>query len=262
MLARTTALVLVSALGATALSLQEIADGFEEAAPGALPGSPWKDVVERVAGASVPTPTARVIETEDAHGRPTRAIRIHDAIGTSQGLYADIPAGRGGTLSVDVRIEQFCDAQGPKRWPIAVGFTCDATDADLNSDPHVVVYPYHDRRWYLFVRPRDTSQVRIVPIEAPPLELDRWYTVLIEGDFETGAFRAEIADAREGEPLGSVRFEAPDWDTDANRFDAIAFYDGEYGTTGGTKGGSASFDNVSYAPVEAKAAEPSAEKEK
>lgn len=232
----------------TATNANTITDDFENAAPGQLPGGVWKDVIDRVAGANTPAPTATTIETIDAHGNQTLAVQTIPAVGTSQGIYAEINAAPKHAMTVDVRIDQFSNAPTVTRWPIAVGYTYDATNADINEDPHAVIYPYHDGRWYLFIKPTtgDGNGINLL-IPTPLLELDRWYTVSLDADVSAGTFDAAILDAVTGETIGSRSTTVQNWDPAQNQYDAIAFYDGEVGATTGTPG-RATIDNVNYIP--------------
>lgn len=224
-----------------------LVDDFEDDAVGTLPGAPWRDVAELVADGTLAPPTAVVVTTSGPGGFATRAVRTIDHVGTSQGIHAPIAPGDRHALSVAVRIDDFGDAVGPTVWPLAAGFTFDASANDLNADPHAVIYAYRDRRWYLFVKPRVGSAPGVnAVIPAPLLDVGGWYRLELDADTSTGTFTGRVRDAVTGALLGARTVEVPDWDPEQNVYDAIAFYDGEYDVAGGRHGGVATIDDVAY----------------
>ena len=229
---------------------QGLDESFESVLVGEQPGAPWSDVVSRIDDPSIVSPTAVVIATEDPDGESTQALQLTDAIGTSQGLLAPVGDGNRHQVGANVRVDQFSDATGDAVWPIAVGFTQDDEASDLNDDPHAVVLVAADGTWHLQIKNGPVgANVLDAPIPAPALEEGQWYRVMLEVDGDQGSFHAIVSDPSTDDVLGEHTVFVPGWDLEFGRYDAVAFYDGEYGAADGTQGGQASIDDVLYEPT-------------
>ncbi|MEM7157666.1 MAG: hypothetical protein AAF799_32800 [Myxococcota bacterium] len=229
---------------------QGLDESFESVLIGEQPGEPWSDVVSRIDDPSVVSPTAVVIATDDPDGESTQALQLTDAIGTSQGLLAPISDGNRHQVAANVRIDQFSDATTGTTWPIAVGFTQDDDTGDLNDDPHAVVMVAADGTWHLQIKNGSVgANVLDAAIPAAAVEEGRWYRVMLEVDADQGSFHALVFDPTTDESLGEHTVFVPGWDIDFGRYDALAFYDGEYDTEDSTQGGQASIDDVLYEPT-------------
>lgn len=245
-------LLCVSVLLAHTAFAQPLSDDFESYAPGGLPGAPWQDITARIDSPTVPSPTAFVFDTTGPDGLSTRAVQIVDAIGTSSGILTEIEPTTSHTLRMDVRIDQFSDAQGA--WPGGIGLLQDEGAADFNGDPQAVIYAWQDRRWHLFVKngPAGTQTGFDVFITgAPRINPGTWYTLQLDADTTTGVFNASVFDAASGALLGSHTLNFPGWNPDFGNFDALAAFDGEGNAAGGTLGGVSTYDNMSYLPAPA-----------
>lgn len=219
------------------------ADDFESYDPGPVPAGEWRDVADRIDDPSGGAPTARVVETTDAHGKPTKAVAITNAIGTSSGIYRAIDPADHYSVTVDVRIDGLSDAEGHGVWPVAIGFAQSGDNGDINADPHAVVYAWGDRRFYLFVRQEHKPGANI-GLPGDKFEFGTWYTVSLEIDATSGVMSVSIVETASGDPLASKEVQLKGWDREFARYDAVAFYDGEYNSTNGTFGGQATIDNV------------------
>ncbi len=225
-----------------------IDEGFEDVLVGEQPGTPWFDVADRIATPTVIAPTASVIDTVDAEGAETRALHLHDAVGTSQGLIARILPSTRHHVAASVRVEQFSDAVGGTTWPVAVGLSQPGSAADINDDPHAAVRVDGDGTWHLLVHNGQDGMVgfdQVLPF--PRVEVDRWYRVMLEVDVTQGAFRAQLSDPTTSDVLGEHVLLVPAWFDLVADYDSITLHDGEYGTMGATQGGMASVDDVEYA---------------
>lgn len=222
-----------------------IGEGFEEVLVGELPGDPWLDVATRIAAPTVPSPTAMVVETEGAAGGTTRALQLSDAIGTSQGILTGIETSSRHRLAATVRVDQLTDATDGYAWPIAVALLQQDDADDLNDDPHVAVVA-EAGGWHLRIVD-GAGAVRDSVVPTPAIELGRWYRVTLEVDVEGGEFRATISDPGGG-LLGEHAVLPIGWDEADGQYDAIGFFDGEYGVVGGTQGGRATVDDIEYEP--------------
>lgn len=239
--------VVVVGLGTGRAWAQPLSDGFESYPAGDLPGGRWRDIWERLDEPTVPPPTAVVIETTGADGTATRAVRNVDALGTSTGVYAAVEPTKNHSLTLDVRVDQFSDAQ--VSWPIAVGYLQDLGASDFNNDPQAVVYTWKDRKWHLFVK--NNSQVPggiDVRIPAGAVVEGAWYRVRLDADTETGAFYAAVFDGATGDLLGQRTLQVNNWRPEFGIYDAIAAFDGDVDFDSATKAGFATIDNVVYVP--------------
>ena len=135
-----------------------IAEDFESAPPGAIPGAPWIDVTTRYDDPMAPDPSTIVVETTDVHGNPTRAAQTVAALYSASGLLLPFPeTPREMVVEATVRIDQFNDSAGIT-WPLAMGFTQDNQSGNVNGDAHVVLYvSTFDYRWRVFMRNGDTA---------------------------------------------------------------------------------------------------------
>lgn len=224
-------------------------ENFESYELGQSPGGGWQSTNARIDNPTTPSPNAVVIDTIGADGRPTQAIQVVDAIGTSSGIVRDVKPVDFQQFQMDVRIDQFSNASGS--WPGGIGFLKDEGADDFNRDPQAVLYAWEDRRWHLFIKNSDSSQdeaVDIVIPGLPPIELGRWYTLYLDANSETGRFTAAVYDGATRQLLNGVILDYPDWNPEFGRFDAVAAFDGEDANSSGTLGGVSTYDNAYYIP--------------
>lgn len=238
-------LVLGACLAPAAHATDSLVTDFETDAPGALPGTPWRDVVELVGKPNVPSPTAVVIDTLDPWGEPTRAVQTVESVGTSQGIWFPADLGPNPDLRVRVRIDQFGSAD-QVTWPMAVGFTANVSEGDLNNEPQAVVYAYNDARWYIFILPGGGLPAVNGMFQAPPIELGQWYRIRLQADLATGAFTVRIRNAQNNAFLGGGTVTVPGWDPQLSPYDGVAFFDGDYESTG--PGSMATIDDIIFNP--------------
>lgn len=228
---------------------ESFGESFEDVLVGGQPGAPWLDIVERIDDPSVPSPTAAVIDTIGADGEPTQALQLQDAIGTSQGIFAEIDPAAHHHVTANIRIDQYTDAVDGMSWPIAVGLAQSGVGGDPSDDPHALVSVLTDGSWHLRILNGPSGDPELdMTLLFPEVQLDRWYQVSLEAETATGSFRVELSDPATGELLGEQVALAPVWDGGYATYDAIAFFDGEYGVRGGTQGGQASVDDIEYEP--------------
>lgn len=231
---------------------QPLVDDFESYSLGDLPGAPWQDITSRLDSPTVPSPTAFVLDTTGPDGLPTKAVQIVDAIGTSSGIVSEIQPATTHSLRMDVRIDQFSDAQGA--WPGGIGLLQDEGAADFNGDPQAVIYAWQDQRWHMFVKngPAGTQTgIDVVISGVPRITLGSWYSLQLDADTTSGVFNASVFDAASGTLLGSRTLSFPGWNPAFGEFDALAAFDGEGNAAGGTHGGVSTYDNLSYIPAPA-----------
>jgi hypothetical protein len=225
-------------------------ESFDSYAPGGVPGGIWTDTSPRIDNPTVPSPNAIVIETIGANGFPTRAVQVVDAIGTSSGIIREVSPTTFQQLQMEVRIDQFSDANGA--WPGGIGFLQDVGASDLNLGPQAVLYAWQDRRWHLFVKNAGVGSNEAIDILIPGLpaiEPGRWYVLYLDANTITGRFTAAVYDDATQQLINGVIFDFPNWDPAFGRFDAIAAFDGEPPTAVGTRGGVSTYDNVYYIPT-------------
>ncbi len=226
-------------------------ESFEDVLVGEQPGAPWLDIVDRIDDPSVPSPTAAVIDTVGADGEPTRALQFQDAIGTSQGIFAEVDPADHHRVTANIRVDQYTDAADGMAWPIAVGLAQSGMGGDPSDDPHALVTVLADGSWHLrILNGRSDAPELDMTLLFPEVELDRWYQVSLEAETATGSFHVELHDPATGDLLGEQVALAPVWDDNYAAYDAIAFFDGEYGVRGGTQGGQATVDDIAYEPTQ------------
>jgi len=208
-------------------------ESFEDVLVGGQPGAPWLDIAERIDDPTVPSPTATVIDTIGADGEPTQALQLQDAIGTSQGIFAEIDPAAHHRVTANIRVDQYTDAVDGVSWPIALGLAQSGTGGDPSDDPHALVSVHADGSWHLRILNGRAGDPELdMTLLFPEVELDRWYEVSLEAETATGSFRVELSDPATGELLGEQVALAPVWDVGYAAYDAIAFFDGEYGVRG------------------------------
>lgn len=226
-------------------------ESFESYQLGAVPGGGWTDTNARIDDPRTPSPNAVVIDTIGANGQATKAVQIVDSIGTSSGIIREVAPTHFQQLQMDVRIDQFSDAN--RTWPGGIGLIKDMGADDLNKDPQAVLYAWEDRQWHFFVKNGDADTpgqaIDFVIPGLAPIELGRWYTLYVDADSNTGRFTAAVYDGATQQLLNGVIFDFPDWDPTFGHFDAITAFDGESPTAVGTQGGVSTYDNVYYIPA-------------
>ncbi|MEO0630503.1 MAG: hypothetical protein AAFY46_07210 [Planctomycetota bacterium] len=225
-------------------------DGFESYQVGSLPSGPWADATSRIDAPTVPSPSATVIGTTDAFGNPTQALQTVDAIGTSSGVLAEFAPVRASRVTADVRIDQFTDVRRGATWSAAVGFLQDTGTDDFNTGPQAVVYAAIGAPTYRVFVLNDGNSFDF-EIPGASIVLDSWVTIDIAMDAVTGSVDASVIDPVSGTVLGSVARTFANWSTADAQYDAVAFFDGEYNTVGGTQGGQATLDNFVHTVVPA-----------
>ena len=225
-------------------------DDFESYQAGSLPDGPWSDVTSRIDAPTVPSPSATVIDTTDAFGNPTRALQTVDAIGTSSGVLAEFAPVAASRLSVDVRIDQFTNVRSGATWSIAVGYLQDSAVDDLNLGPQAVVYAAIGAPTYrVFVFNDGIAYDFAIP--GATITLGSWVNIDLAIDSAIGSLEASVIDPVSGQVLGAVERTFDVWSPSDAEFDAIALFDGVYRTSGGTRGGQATLDNVVHTVIPA-----------
>lgn len=226
----------------------QFVDDFESYAVGGSPGGVWVDASTRIDAPTVPAPSATIIETTDAFGNATRALQTVDAIGTSSGSLAQIDASLGGTMSMNLRIDQFTDVTRGATWSAAVGFLQDTGVADFNTGPQAVVYAgVGTPTFRVFVN--NNGRFTDFAISGALVELDTWFNIELSIDSELGTVGARVVDIATGDVTGETTRAIAGWSSADARYDALAFFDGEYQTVGGTQGGLATIDGVSFVAI-------------
>ena len=227
-------------------------DDFESYAIGRLPGTPWADVSTRIDNPTNPSPTTRVITTTDAFGAQTQAVQTIDSIGTSQGILTEIPTRSELSLNLDFRLDQFVNNTSGSTWTAAMGFIQDGPANDLNQNPHAVVYASAFSPNFRGYIDNSGRQFDFALTSSAPMRLDTWYSLSFSMDTEAGFIDVAVTDIATGLVEASVAGFLPgSFDSAFAQYDAVAFFDGEYGGNGLTRGGIATFDNVSVTAVPA-----------
>lgn len=228
-------------------------DGFESYQVGTLPGGPWADATSRIDAPTVPAPSALLIDTTDAFGNPTRALQTVDAIGTSSGVLAEFAPVNASRVTADVRIDQFTNVRRGATWSAAVGFVQDTPGVeDFNFGPQAVVYAAVGTPTYRVFVSNDGNSFDF-EIPGAVVALDAWVTIDISIDAAAGSVEASVSDPVSGAVLGEVARTFDMWSAAEAQYDAVALFDGEYNTVGGTQGGLATFDNVVHTVIPAPA---------
>jgi len=227
-------------------------DDFESDAAGGLPGAPWSDVSTRIDNPTNPSPTARVVTTTDAFGTQTQAVQTTDSIGTSQGILTAIPTLSELSLNLDFRLDQFVNNTSGSTWTAAMGFIQDGPADDLNQNPHAVVYASAFSPIFRVYIDNGGQRFDFALNSTGPMRLDTWYSLSFAMDTDTGFIDVSVTDIATGLVEASISGSLPSsFDSAFAQYDAVAFFDGEYGGSGLTQGGIATFDNVSIVAVPA-----------
>ncbi|MEM1183370.1 MAG: hypothetical protein AAGI53_00010 [Planctomycetota bacterium] len=227
-------------------------DDFESYATGGLPGAPWADVITRIDNPTIASPTATVVNTTDAFGAQTQAIRTREEIGTSQGILTAIPTFSELSLSVDVRLDQFVDNTSGSTWTAAMGFIQDGPADDFNQNPQAVVYASALAPTFRIYIDNGGQVFDFALTSTGPTRLDTWYNLSFVMDTSTGFLDVKVTDIATGQVEGSViGFLPSSFDSAFAQYDAVAFFDGEYGSTTFNQSGIATFDNVAITAVPA-----------
>lgn len=236
--------------GGVAAQTVLLEDSFEGYGLGGLPGGPWSDTTSRIAAPTVASPTATIIDTTDAFGNPTRAVQTVDAIGTSSGILSDFSPVNASRVTADVRIDQFTDVRRGATWSAAVGFLQDTGTDDFNTGPQAVVYaPIGAPEYRVFVL--NDGNFFDFAIPGADIVLDSWVTIDIAMNAAAGSVQASVSDPVTGRVLGDVTRTFDTWSPADAQYDAVAFFDGEYNTVGGTQGGQATLDNFAHTVIPA-----------
>jgi hypothetical protein len=231
---------------------------FEGDAVGSFPAG-WSDAARVDPASTAPNPSAVVVSTTDAFGRPTKALAPVAAIAPSKGIYRAISAANFYATSADVRIERFSDFDpnpdlaacgcppGTKSaldYPMQIGFSELQGTTDLSHTPTVALLASaRTRGWVLFAA---TENVVAAIDLGVPATLGTWYGLQLDLNAATGSVRSRITDVAAGAILlDSTTSLLPfgPWDpaTDG-KFDVEGFFGGE--VTARTTPAVAEVDNI------------------
>jgi hypothetical protein len=230
-----------------------VSDDFESYAVGGLPGGDWQDFSDWVANPTIPSPSATVVQTTDAHGNQTRAVQIDgDGIGTSGGIGALVEHSRVQRFEADIRIDQRGDGSYPN-WTYAAGFFQVTDQTDPIRMPQALVYSLNNSNEFrLYIHNADGNGGRTRDIAfGVDYELDTWYRIALEVDTDNGQFSTTIINLESGEQIVDRSITVRNWDSNFGQYNMISLNDGEYGPDIGSIGNITSIDNVSYVPAPA-----------
>tara|TARA_R110002072_G_scaffold150953_1_gene299733 strand:- start:76754 stop:77560 length:807 start_codon:yes stop_codon:yes gene_type:complete len=227
-----------------------ISDDFESYVLGGLPGGVWQDATSFIDEPTHTGDSVSVIQTTDAFGNLTNAVQINDHIGTSGGIMGRVEHTSVQRFEIDVRLDQPGNGSSPN-WMSAVGFFQETDQTDFNWSPQAMVYASNNGRFRLFVQNADgrNSASRDFGMGLGSWSLDTWYRVSLEVDTENGIFDASVVEIATGEELSSTHRVYSGWNSEFGQYDLVSANDGEYGSTPGTRGNMATFDNTSYTPA-------------
>jgi hypothetical protein len=234
----------------TGVCSADVSDDFERYELGLFPGGSWQDASDFVTKSTIPSPTASMIATTDASGSATRAVQIHDALGTSGGIITRVEHQRVQRFEADLRFDQASDGRYPN-WIAAAGFFQGTDEPDLISMPQAVIYSLNtDRKFRLYVHNADGNGGRTLDVVLGDneWEMGSWYRVMLEVDTQTGEFASTVIDLSSGEEIIRSENALNNWESAFGHYDLISINDGEYGSQLGTVGNIATIDNVSYTP--------------
>lgn len=216
------------------------AETFEGDAVGSFPAG-WHDVALVDPGSPAPKPSAVVVSTTDAFGRPTKALAPVAAIAPSQGIYRAISPSTFYSTRADVRIDRFSDFD-PNADPTACGCP-PGSEIDLAVQvgfmhsapppfhlfPQVGVYPgARSKDWRLFVGTANAVTDQDLGL---PVTLGKWYGVQFDVDAVAATAHSHITDLATGATLldtvTSLSALGP-WNPAVDGiFDLESFWDGE-----------------------------------
>ena len=243
--------VVVGALLCSAgVACAEIVDDFESYSLGGTPGGIWQDATAYIDSPTHMGNSVSVIDTTDALGNATRAVRIDDHIGTSGGLISDVGYAATQRFEIDVRLDQRGNGSAPN-WMSAVGFFQDTDQSDFNWSPQAVVYASGNGRFRLFVQNADGQggASRDFGLSGGVWSMDTWYRISLEADTINGIFDVLITDLETGSVIADVSRTYAGWNSAFGQFDLISVNDGEYGNNPGTIGNVSTYDNARYVPA-------------
>lgn len=243
---------LVSAI-VPSVSAGSLTDGFESYGLSSFPSGPWLEVASRIDNPTTPIPSAQIIDTTNAQGQATQAVQLVDAVGTSQGLLAEIERASRHVLEVDVRVDSYATSNGAT-WTGAAGFFAETEREDLNFGPQVAIYASgNSQRWRVFLQNGDAGSPAfdfgIGSNRGIAADVNRWYRLRLEVETETGMTIASVLDGATRDVLGSRTFNPTSWDGARSDWDSVVLFDGEYNSSGIGNGGVATYDNVFYTPA-------------
>jgi|GEM_PF-2379664 len=239
--------VLGSAIFASTLCAQPITDDFDLYPVGEFPASAWGDIGDRSDTSTSEIPTMRIIETTDPAGQPTRALQTLREPGTN-GIFSDIEPADIHRLSMDVRIDGFPFPNSG--WPAGLGFVQYSGKGDVNNNPQAILYSWTDGYWRLFVAPGGGRPAIDQLLFGPRFTLNKWYTISLEADTQSGRFEARVSDAQTGELINALIHNYDhdnDWDPVGDQYNSIVFFDGD--TEESSPFGQATIDRLEYTPI-------------
>jgi hypothetical protein len=241
------ACVLGLAIVTSTLHAQTITDTFETHQVGSFPGGDWQDIEDRTVGSPAVSPTMLVIETTDAHGKPTHAVQTNQEPGTN-GFYLNVPTTvTKHHVTMDVRVDSMHSANAG--WPVSVGYSRYLGQDDVNANPQGLIYVWTGRVWNLFITPGGGRPAVDLRLNGPQLVVGRWYTVSLEVDVETGQFIAQVFDGETGDLRNSLTYTYPQWNSAIDSYNSITVFDG--GNTASPLQGQSTIDNVVYTSIPA-----------
>ena len=223
-------------------------DDFESYALGTFPAPTWTDpgLIDPTPP-NPPDPSAIVIETVDAHGSPTKALSIIEAIADTQGLHRTVEPTSRVRMTSDVRIDQWCDipTTATDDWAIwfEFGLLIPGVDPCCHDENMGVYASSLEKGWRMWWNDSQLGPFIDISLEQP-ITLGVWYTVQVEYDAVTGWTHTLISDAASGAVLVD-RVDLPEtWLHGGADFDFVALVDGELGGAC-TIGHETVLDNVS-----------------
>jgi hypothetical protein len=234
------ACVLGTAIAASLVHAQPIADDFESSPVGAFPDLLWEDMLLRAVN-TASDPTMTVIETTGPDGEPTRALQSARAHGTN-GFFADVEEAAIHELTMDVRVDAIPTPN--TGWPVGLGFVRYSGAGDINANPQIVLYSWTTRHWNFFIAPMEGRPALDLRMTGPRYTVGRWYTAWVRLESQTGQIDAEIRDPQTGEVLNSISHQYDGWDPQVDQFSSVVFFDGDQMTTPAQS--QATVDNIVY----------------
>lgn len=248
--ARSIVLSTVCLLACTAAaSAQSIgSDDFEGGIIGSLPLCPWLDagLIDPTLP-NPPSPSAVILATAGAGGRPTQSLHIVDSIAPSQGIYALVPVSSVYSVGADVRIERFSNnsRSATQDWPMQIGVGKLDGATDLAYTPQVGIYAASlTQGWRLYAVGAGYVATADVDLRIPA-ELDVWYRVQVDLTAATGEVRSRIWNLDTKTLLTDRVDVIPGWSPSDGIFDRLMVIDGET-TPETTIANLATVDNVTF----------------
>jgi len=217
--------VLLSAIPARAV----IMDDFESYAPGTFPSPLWSDVgLVQPDPPLPPIPSAYVISTTDAFGRPTQALSTVSQVASVKGIYTSVPVSTTYALSADVRVDQYSDnpQYTTSDWPMQLTFG-QVGVANFDYTPQAGIYASSlTRGWRLFLISSNGGPSADIDLSAVA-GLGTWYHLDLTLDATTGAFHSRITDIATSSLLSDEINTIAGWDQSDAQFDSFAFFGGD-----------------------------------